>query len=99
MDLIKALEILVEDHLEEQKVDPQILPLSETVEMLGGSRCGEIHEGMLPTDVAKCIMADMADLGMLEEAKRYFGTLNETTLVEETSLYEVMADLGEVDWK
>lgn len=99
MDLIKALGILVRDHIEEQNKDPQMMNLSETIEMLGGSRCGEIHEGMLPEDVAKCIMADMADMGLLEKAKTYFEKLEEKSLIEETSLYEVMADLGEVDWK
>ncbi len=99
MDLTKALEILVEDHMEEQMKDPQVLPLSEMVEMLGGSRCGELHEGMLPGDIAKCIMADMVDLGILERAKKYFENMTEENLTEETTLYEVMSDLGEVDWK
>ncbi len=99
MDLTKALEILVEDHIEEKNKDPQILDLSETIGMLGGSRCGEIHVGMLPEDVAKCIKADLVDLGLLEKAKKYFEMLDEGNLKEETSLYEVMADLGEVDWK
>jgi energy-converting hydrogenase A subunit M len=98
VDLTKALEILVKDHIEEQMKHPQMLTLSETVGMLGGCRCGELHEGMLPEDVAKCIMADMADMGKLEEAKIYFQKLDEDGLLEETSLYEVMADLGEVDW-
>ncbi len=99
MDLKKGLEMLVEDHLEEQMKDPQMLTLSETVAMLGGSGCGKVHQGMLPGDVAKCIMADMADLGILERAKKYFEKLDEQNLVEETSLYEIMADLGEIDWK
>ncbi len=99
MDLIKGLGILVQDHIEEHNKDPQMMNLSETIEMLGGSRCGEIHEGMLPEDVAKCIMADMADMGLLEKAKLYFEKLDEKSLIEETSLYEVMADLGVVDWK
>lgn len=99
MDLIKGLGILVQDHIEEQNNDPQMMNLSETIGMLGGSRCGEIHEGMLPEDVAKCIMADIADMGLLEKAKMYFEELDEKKLTEETSLYEVMADLGEVDWK
>ncbi len=99
MDLTKALEILVEDHIEEKNKDPQIMDLSETIGMLGGSRCGEIHAGMLPEDVAKCIKADLADLGLLEKAKKYFEKLDEGNLTEETCLYEVMADLGEVDWK
>lgn len=99
MDLTKALEILVRDHMEEKNNDPQIMDLSDTIGMLGGSLCGEIHEGMLPEDVAKCIKADMADLGLLEKAKLYFEKLDEKNLTEETSLYEVMADLGEVNWK
>jgi hypothetical protein len=98
VDLTTALEILVKDHIEDQMKDPQMLTLSETVAMLGGCRCGELHEGMLPEDVAKCIMADMADMGKLEEAKEYFQDMEEECLLEETSLYEVMADLGEVDW-
>ena len=98
MDLKKGLEILVVEHLEEQMKDPQTLGLAETIEMLGGSRCGDIHEGMLPGDVAKCIMADLADLGLLEQVKRHFEELEEDRLLEETSLYEIMADLGEVDW-
>ncbi len=99
MDLTKALEILVEDHMEEQMKDPQILPLPELVEMLGGSLCGELHEGMLPGDIAKCIMADMADLGLLERAKEYFENVEEENLTTQKTLYEVMTALGEVDWK
>lgn len=99
MDLKTALELLVEDHLEEQRKDPQVLTLCETVEMLGGSRCGDIHEGMLPGDVAACIMTYMDDLGILDRAKIYFQKFDEKSIVEETSLYETMADLGEVDWK
>ncbi len=99
MDLTTALEILVRDHIEEKNKDPQIMDLSDTIGMLGGSRCGEIHEGMVPEDVAKCIKGDMADLGLLEKAKRYFENLDEKNLTEETCLYEVMADLGEVNWK
>jgi hypothetical protein len=99
LELTKALEILVRDHIEEMNKDPQMMDLSETIGMLGCSRCGEIHAGMLPEDVAKCIKADMADLGLLEKAKKYFEKLDEKNLTEETSLYEVMADLGVVDWK
>lgn len=98
MDLTKALLILVNDHIEEQKKDPQMLSLAETVGMLGGCNCGEIHEGMLPEDVAKCIMAEMAEMGMLERARSYFSKMTADSLLEETSLYEVMADLGEIDW-
>ncbi len=99
MDLTKALEVLVRDHMEEKNKDPQVMDLSDTIAMLGGSRCGEMHEGMLPEDVAKCITADMVDLGLLEKAKSYFEKLDEKNLTGQTSLYEVMADLGEVDWK
>lgn len=99
MDLTTALEILVRDHMEEKNKDPQIMDLSDTIAMLGGSSCGEIHEGMLPEDVAKCIKADMADMGLLEKANMYFEKLDEKNLTEETSLYEVMADFGEVNWK
>lgn len=99
MDLTKALEILIRDHIEEKNKDPQMMDLSETIGMLGGSGCGEIHAGMLPEDVANCIKGDLADLGLLEKAKLYFEKLDEKNLTEETSLYEVMADLGEVDWK
>ncbi len=99
MDLIKGLGMLVRDHIEEHNKDPQMMDLSETIGMLGGSRCGEIHEGMLPEDVAKCIMADMAEMGLLEKAKMYFDKLEEKSLTEETSLYEIMADFGVVDWK
>ncbi len=99
MDLIRALEMLVRDHIEEQNKDPQMMDLSETIGMLGGSRCGEIHPGMLPEDVAKCIKVDLTDLGLLEKAKTYFEKADEKSLTEETSLYEVMADLGEVNWK
>jgi hypothetical protein len=53
---------------------------------------------MLPEDVAKCIMADMAEMGLLVRAKAYFRDMNKEGLLEETSLYEVMADLGEIDW-
>lgn len=99
MDIVKVLEILVADHIEGQMTDPQMLPLPETVAMLGGSSCGNIHERMLPCDVAKCIVADMAEMGILDQVREYFQNLDRENLLEETSLYEVMADLGEVDWK
>ncbi len=99
MDLKKALEILVTDHLEQQNEDPQMLSLAETIGMLGGSRCGDIHEGMFPGDVAKCILADLAEMGKLEQAKKYVEKIDEKKISDETSLYEIMVDLGEVDWK
>ncbi len=99
MDLTKALAKLVQDHIEEQKNDPQMLTLTETIALLGGSRSGNVHDGMWPEDVAQTILLDLIDLGMLEQAKEYFAKLDEAELLEETSLYGIMVDLGAVEWE
>jgi hypothetical protein len=99
MELKQALAILVRDHLEEQLNDPQMLPLAETIALLGNGRGVNVQEGMRPEEVAEEIIEEFMDMGMLEQAKKYFEKLAETDLAEGMSLYAVMVDLGAVDWK
>ena len=99
MDLKDALIILVQDHLEEQLNDPQLLSLAETVALLGNGRGADVHEGMRPEEIAAVIIEELMDMGMLEQAEKYFEELEEADLKEEMSLYSIMVDLGAVDWK
>jgi hypothetical protein len=99
MDMKNALMLLVQDHLEEQKTDPQMLRLSEIITMLNGSPGAELHEEMWPEDVVLLILTRLEERGILDQAKSYFEKLDERTLLEETSLYGIMVDLGATDWK
>jgi hypothetical protein len=99
MDLKDALIILVQDHLEEQLNDPQLLSLAETIALLGNGRGADVHEGMRPEEIAAVIIEELMDMGMLEQAEKYFEELEEADLKEEMSLYSIMVDLGAVDWK
>jgi hypothetical protein len=99
MNLKDALIILVQDHLEEQLNDPQMLTLAETIALLGNGRSANVHEGMRPEEAVAEIIEDLTDMGMLEQAKKYFEKLDEAALTEEMSLYSIMVDLGAVDWK
>jgi hypothetical protein len=99
MDMKKALMMLVQDHLEEQKTDPQMLRLSEIITMLNGNPGGDVQEEMWPEDVVLLILTRFGERGILDQATSYFEKLDERTLLEETSLYGIMVDLGATDWK
>jgi hypothetical protein len=98
MELKDALFILIQDHLEEQLNDPQMLTLAETIALLGNGRGANLHEGMGPEEATYEIIGELQDMGMLEQAQKYFEKLDETVLREEMSLYSIMVDLGAVDW-
>jgi hypothetical protein len=98
MELKDALFILIQDHLEEQLNDPQMLTLAETIALLGNGRGADVHEGMGAEEATAEIIKELQDMGMLEQAQKYFAKLDDTVLREEMSLYSVMVDFGAVDW-
>jgi hypothetical protein len=99
MDLKDALVILVRDHLEEQQNDLQMLTLVETIGLLGNGRGANVREGMHPEEVATEIIEELMDMGMLEQAEKYFEKLDGAALTGKMTLYSIMVDLGAVDWK
>ncbi len=99
MDLKKGLLLLVQDHLDEQERDPQMLRLSEITALLDGNSAGGVHDEILPEYVVRLIMTRLKELGVLEQAESCLQKLEENTILEETSLYGIMADLGILDWE
>jgi len=91
--------LLVQDHIEEQERDPQMLRLPEIAALLDGNSAEGVHGELLPESAVQLIMARLKELGLLEKAESCLEKLEENTLLEETSLYAIMVDLGAMDWE